>query len=811
MVIALATACQSTAEQTEQRALEGTPAFDHDAHDARTAEVGPLAHLAALPDARAVQLDENATPRFVTGDLGRIEIASRLEDTRVDAALAAIAPVFQAEASELRLRRARTDAQGDHHLRFSRVKDGLPVFGAELVLHVRDGVIIAANGSVGGDVASADAPTLGAADALRAARDGTDGADITASGEPRLAYHARGKQLALVYQVLVEGADDEGFPIRDIVLVDATDGSIAQRMPQIHPARSRKVHSAANGTSVPGTLIRSEGGAAVADATVNTNYGILGNTYDCYKNLFNRDSYDGAGAVINSTVHYGVQWGGAYWDDIAKHLVYGDSDGVTFDAMAHSMDITAHEFTHAVTAAESGLAFTGESGALNESLSDIFGAVCEWYRDGQVVTTNTWLFGEDITTPGTPGDGLRYMADPAVDGYSLDLYDDYLPGTYVQFASGIGNLAFYLLAQGGTHPRGRTTVTVPGIGILKAAKVFYEANIHFLMSSSTYADAREATVQAAVNLGYTPAEMDAVSKAWEAVGIPDWTPPSAPQLQNNVPLTGLSGATGSKKYYSVVVPPGATNLEFLTTGGTGDVDLSVRLEGMPTATVNDCRPYLPGNVEACSSVTAVPGRYFIMLEAYAAYAGVTLKVSYTNPTSHLVINEIDYDNVSTDNNEYVEIYNPTGAPVDLAGYALAFINGSDGAVYLSADLGVAGVLAAGQYLVVGSKTVSVAAGAKKIEFSGSQSNRIQNDTEGVVLVSGSSVIDKVSYEGSVTAAIIPGVGTVNLVEGTAIAAAKADSNTAARVLARVPNGTDTDNANADWQASSTLSPGAANP
>ncbi len=143
--------------------------------------------------------------------------------------------------------------------------------------------------------------------------------------------------------------------------------------------------------------------------------------------------------------------------------------------------------------------------------------------------------------------------------------------------------------------------------------------------------------------------------------------------------------------------------------------------------------------------------------------------------------------------------------MSLSGCALVLVNGATGTVYTTVDLSTAGSLGAGQYLVVGSSAVTVPAGAKKINFSVA-TNNIQNDTEGVALVCGASVVDKLSYEGSVTAATIPGVGTVNLVEGTAFTGA--DSNTVARSLCRLPNGSDTDNASVDWSICATPTPGA---
>ncbi|KYF87214.1 hypothetical protein BE17_09500 [Sorangium cellulosum] len=181
-----------------------------------------------------------------------------------------------------------------------------------------------------------------------------------------------------------------------------------------------------------------------------------------------------------------------------------------------------------------------------------------------------------------------------------------------------------------------------------------------------------------------------------------------------------------------------------------------------------------------------------------------------------MINEVDYDQAGTDGAEFIEIYNGTGAPVDLAGHALVLVNGSSSSLsaYETFDLSPAGALAAGQYLVVGSTAVAVPEGALKIDFEGTQTDRVQNGApDGIALMNTATggVIDALSYEGAITAATIEGA-SVSLVEGEALAATVADSNlaTAPGSLCRLPDGTDTNQAAADWAFSATITPGSAN-
>ena len=183
------------------------------------------------------------------------------------------------------------------------------------------------------------------------------------------------------------------------------------------------------------------------------------------------------------------------------------------------------------------------------------------------------------------------------------------------------------------------------------------------------------------------------------------------------------------------------------------------------------------------------------------------------PMCHLVINEVDYDQAGTDSAEYIEIYNGTGADVDLAGLQLRFVNGSNNTVYLTVDLSSGGLLLDGQYLVVATAAQVVPASAIKIPFLAA-TNNIQNGApDGVALVDTTSmqVIDALSYAGSMTMANLGApFGAVSLVEGSALSSLTVDDGLGPKSLNRIPNGLDHNNAATDWAASTTLTPGAAN-
>jgi vibriolysin len=780
---------------------------------------GHETEIEALPGAHVVTVDSRGIPSFLAGDLGAVEAKSDPHEVDLGRSLEVIAPVFNASPEGLVLKKAQSDNIGDQHFRYRQVKNGREVLGGEIVVHVRKGVIYAANGRARDDLDAPLSPVIDTSAAIGAALDASkvkhhDDSDdsldseLHASEAAPLVYRLGNDRMDLVYKVEVQGVRADQTPFRDSVLINAIDGSVVGRLPHIHTAKSRTLYNLNHATVLPGTLARTEGQAANADSIINDNYDRLGTTYDCYSVLFGRDSYNGAGATMKSSVHYSTNYVNAYWD--GTQMVYGDGDGVDASNLARSMDVTAHELTHAVTENESNLDYEGESGGLNESLSDIFGNTCEWYRDGQVVSANTWKVGEDVWTPATAGDALRYMNDPVLDGDSLDFWTSSAGTVDVHYSSGIPNLVFYLLSQGGLHPRGKSTINVTGIGIAKAAQIFYRANRDILTSTSDFAAAKAATEQAAVQLGYTAAEQASVTAAWKAVGVGIPAPPPV-ALTNGVPVTGIG--TSTQVFYSLAVPAGATGLSFTISGGTGDADLYVRFGSSPTLTAYDCRPYIGGSAETCTISAAQAGTYYVMLNAFATFSGVKLTGSYTGGsagTGHLVINEVEYDEIGTDSGEFVEIYNGTSAPVNLSGYSLVLVNGDTSTSYLTQSLSSAGTLAAGQYLVVGNPSVTAAAGALKINFSAG-SDKIQNGApDGVALINGSTLVDAISYEGSITAASITGVGTVSLVEGTALAASVADSNTATKSLARYPNGTDTGNASTDWTLRSVVTPGAAN-
>ena len=477
----------------------------------------------AAADTQIVARGANGLPSFVAGDLGQLEMSSNkaMTDAFAKNAIRGILMThFGAVGDEeMVVNRSRADKLGNLHIRFEQHHNGLPVVGAAMYLHTKaDGSIFAVNGEF---VPSKDLALSPAVDAERALEKALQGAGIRADhslDQPELVYVLTADGSArLAWQQTVEYVNEVG-PQRDVVFADALTGEMAARHPKFHYARSLRTYDCNNGTSCGSLVSSSSNTINTGDNAIDAahNYAIA--TYNYYSNNHGRDSIDNAGMILRSRVHYSNNYNNAFWD--GTQMTYGDGDGVTFIPLSQDADVVAHELTHGVTENESGLIYSNESGALNEAWSDIFGAMVD--RQEGATGADIWLLGEDIYTPGTPGDGLRNMADPASEG-DYDYYPTRYTGSQdnggVHWNSGIANLAFVLVVQGGTHPRGATSNTVPAIGFTKAAAIFYDANANCMTPSSNFQAARNCTAAAATSL-YGATEEAAIQAAWDAVGVP---------------------------------------------------------------------------------------------------------------------------------------------------------------------------------------------------------------------------------------------------------------------------------------------------
>jgi Zn-dependent metalloprotease len=284
-------------------------------------------------------------------------------------------------------------------------------------------------------------------------------------------------------------------------------------------AKRRTIYSANNTTRAPGTIVRTEGQAASTDIAVNEAYDFSGETYDFYFAQYQRTSIDNRGMRLDSTVHYDVDFDNAFWN--GQQMIYGDGDGELFDRFTKCVDVVGHELTHGVTQFTAALDYQDQPGALNESMSDVFGILLKQSLLNQTADQADWLIGAGLLIPkaGVNRTALRSMKapgtaydDPLLGGADPqpDHMDDYYSGTDddggVHINSGIPNHAFYLAAAA----IGGYAWEVPG-------KIWYEVLTTRLESQSQFSDAAAATRDVAKKYGQAAAA--AVDDAWTAVGL----------------------------------------------------------------------------------------------------------------------------------------------------------------------------------------------------------------------------------------------------------------------------------------------------
>ena len=285
----------------------------------------------------------------------------------------------------------------------------------------------------------------------------------------------------------------------------------------------RTIYDARKGTNLPGTFVRGEGDARSRDGAVNEAYDGLGDTYAFYKEVLGRNSIDDRGLRLDASVHYGVDFDNAYWD--GRQMVFGDGDGRIFVRFTTALEVIGHELTHGVTQHTSNFEYHLQPGALNESMSDVFGSLVKQYALKQTAAQADWLIGKGILAPGVRGVALRSMKDPgtAYDDPKLggkdpqpghmDRYvdlpddeDDDWGGVHIN--SGIPNRAFYLAAT-----------KLGGKAWEKAGPIWYKS-LQRLWAKAQFADCARMTVQVAGELyGTNSAEANAVHAAWSEVGV----------------------------------------------------------------------------------------------------------------------------------------------------------------------------------------------------------------------------------------------------------------------------------------------------
>ncbi|MBU3111007.1 M4 family metallopeptidase [Clostridium lacusfryxellense] len=252
-------------------------------------------------------------------------------------------------------------------------------------------------------------------------------------------------------------------------------------------------------------------------ASVSAHYN-AGKVTDFYKNLFNRNSLDGNGMAIKSYTHYGNSYNNAFWD--GYEMIYGDGDGYNFTYLSGDLDVVGHEMTHGVISNTANLQYHNQSGALNESMADVFGVFISTYDKYNVASGGNWAFntadwviGDDIYTPYTPGDALRSLSNPTLydqpdnmSNYENSSDNDSGDWGGVHTNSGIPNKAAYL--------------TVKNIGVEKTAKIYYRALVTYMNENTDFEQAKVGLEQAATDLyGANSVEVTAVNNSFYSVGV----------------------------------------------------------------------------------------------------------------------------------------------------------------------------------------------------------------------------------------------------------------------------------------------------
>jgi Zn-dependent metalloprotease len=330
------------------------------------------------------------------------------------------------------------------------------------------------------------------------------------------------------------------------------------------------IHDAGNTEQLPGDVARTEEDPVTGDAAVDESYDWSDQTILLYQSVFGRRSLDDRGTTLSVTVHYGRDYDNAFWD--GTQLVFGDGDRRIFDRFTKPVDVFAHEFTHGVTQYSAGLTYFGQPGALNESMSDVFGSMVKQYVLDQTAQNADWLIGEDIFLPGVRARGLRSMLEPGT------AYDDPVLGKDPQVSSmadyvdtdednggvhinsGIPNRAFAWLAS-----------QLGGRSWDRAGQIWYATLTSGEVRSGTgFAGFARATVGTADRLyADDPLIAEQVRQAWRTVGVLDVPADAVVGEQSTAANAGLS-----RQFVSVRRTGG-----FAGVSRTYQLDLSTEREG----------------------------------------------------------------------------------------------------------------------------------------------------------------------------------------------------------------------------------------
>ncbi len=403
-------------------------------------------------------------------------------------------------------------------------------------------------------------------------------------------------------------------------------------------APHRMVADSDGAYELPGRTVRAEGQAPTTDAAANEAYDGLGMTWEFFWEVFARDSLDGKGLPLLASVHYGRDYDNAFWD--GAQMVFGDGDGELFNRFTLSLDVIGHELAHGVTEYTAGLVYRGQAGALNESISDVFGSLARQYALGHDVVAADWLIGAELFTAAVHGVALRSMKEPGSAYDDPVLGKDPQPGSMEQYVvtdednggvhinSGIPNRAFYLAA------------TAIGANAWEGAGlVWYDVLVgKGIAADCDFATFAHLTVEAAaVRYGEGSVQTAAVQDAWQQVGVlpmPGADPGSA---ESDTVESG--GDAGVDPWPSGEFP--ATDLEVLVrrTGGFAGLaqQRSVRLGQLPAERAQEWSTLLAGtqlDVLAAKSHPGLPDAFRYQVACPVVGVDVSFPEHLAPPSVH---------------------------------------------------------------------------------------------------------------------------------------------------------------------------------
>ncbi|MFE6400215.1 M4 family metallopeptidase [Streptomyces alboflavus] len=541
----------------------------------RTTAIGTFTAVAALlgmaVQAGTASADNPASGTKVdTGALPmKLSPSQRAELIReADTSTAATATTLGLSAKEkLVVRDVVKDRDGTTHTRYERTYAGLPVLGGDMVVATdKSGKVTDVNRASKAKLAGTDTgaevkPAAAEKQALGAAKS-EKSTKTKASQEPRKVVwlvDTKGGAPVIAYETVIGGLQKDGTPNELHVITDAATGKKLRQWQAVHNGTGNTMYSGqvTLGTAQSGSQYTLSDTQRGNHRTYNLNRGTSGGTlftgpddvwgngqpsnaetagadahygaaltWDYYKGVHGRNGIRNDGVGATSRVHYGNNYSNAFWQNGCFCMTYGDGAGNAKPLT--SIDVAAHEMTHGVTSATGNMQYSREPGGLNEATSDIFAAAVE-FNAKNPSDVGDYLVGEkiDIRGNGTP---LRYMDKPSKDGRSLDNWSSSAGNVDVHYSSGIANHFFYLLSEGS----GKKVVNgvsydsptydnkpVTGIGIDKAAKIWFRALTTKFNTTTNYAAARTGTLAAASELfgGTASAEYKAVANAWAAVNV----------------------------------------------------------------------------------------------------------------------------------------------------------------------------------------------------------------------------------------------------------------------------------------------------